>query len=94
MGAITDPVGNGLAIIALVGMLIVLGGSLYRLRGGYSLPITAVWWQMPVVALAGVGAAIYLVVMAVRPETAVCLPVADCRILQQSYHAYPFGMPV
>ena len=55
MGAITDPVGNGLAIIALVGMLIVLGGSLYRLRGGYSLPITAVWWQMPVVALAGDG---------------------------------------
>ena len=89
-----DPIGKMLAIIILVIMLLVLVGSVWRVLQRKVWSVTAVWWQMPVVASLGVGVAFYLMVLTWLPETAVCIPVTDCHILQQSRFAYPFGVPV
>ncbi|MEA2023298.1 MAG: vitamin K epoxide reductase family protein [Actinomycetota bacterium] len=87
-----DPLGNGLAILVLVGLLaslvlvpvMVLRGSL---RGG---PI----WIVPVLAVIGMGVSLYLASVETSGVEAVCGPVGDCNAVQQSEYASIFGIPI
>lgn len=87
-----DPLGNGLAILVLIGLLaslvlvpiMVLRGSL---RSG---PV----WVVPVLILIGLGVSLYLGNVETSGVEAVCGPVGDCNAVQESEYAWIFGIPI
>ncbi|MEA2009572.1 MAG: vitamin K epoxide reductase family protein, partial [Actinomycetota bacterium] len=87
-----DPLGNGLAILVLAGLLVSLvlvpvlvsRGSLH---GG---PV----WVVPVLAVIGLGVSLYLGSVETSGAEAVCGPVGDCNAVQQSSYASIFGIPI
>ncbi len=87
-----DPLGNGLAIIALAGMLVSLvlvpilvhRGSLARVPS----------WPVPVLASVGIVVSAYLGIVEASGGEAVCGPVGDCNSVQQSEFAALFGVPI
>jgi uncharacterized membrane protein len=87
-----DPLGNGLAIFVLVGLLtsLVLVPVLVRrgsLHGGPT-------WVIPVLAVIGLGVSLYLGSVETSGVEAVCGPVGDCNAVQQSEYASIFGIPI
>jgi uncharacterized membrane protein/thiol-disulfide isomerase/thioredoxin len=88
-----DPVGNGLAIVVLIGMI----GSVVVvvIRFLRPSPYQALAWQVwafPVLCLVGAGVAAYLTYVETSGATAVCGPVGDCNTVQQSQYARLFGI--
>jgi len=89
-----DPVGNALAILVLIGMLVSVGGvlavlfSLAKTKGLVASPLTAI----PILCLIGLGVAGYLAYVETAHVTAVCGPVGDCNTVQQSEYARLFGV--
>jgi uncharacterized membrane protein len=87
-----DPLGNGLAILVLAGLLVsivlvpvlVHNGSL---RSGPT-------WVIPVLAAIGLGVSLYLGSVETSGVEAVCGPVGDCNAVQQSEYASIFGIPI
>lgn len=88
-----DPLANSLSVIVLAGMLY----SLYRMLGFYyrsgrkktpEFPD----WVIPVVALIGLGVAVYLSFVEVSHAEAFCGPVGDCNLVQQSKYSRLFGV--
>ncbi len=88
-----DPVGNTLAVVVLVGMVLVVGGVIVALRGEPKAPPPG-WhhWTMPALALLGLVVAGYLSYVETQNVTAVCGPFGDCNTVQQSPYAYLFGV--
>jgi len=87
-----DPVGNSLAVLVLLGMLISLAvtGFPGRVRRS-SWPA----WTVPILVVAGMGVAAYLSFVEVSQVQAVCGPVGDCNTVNQSEYARLFGfLPV
>ncbi len=89
--------GFGLAIALLVVMVLVMLYALYRFLVGLpeeSAPPPA--WQdriIPLLALLGLGVALYLTYIETTPEaSAVCGPVGDCNTVQKSPYAMLFGV--
>ncbi|MEN8040538.1 MAG: vitamin K epoxide reductase family protein [Actinomycetota bacterium] len=87
-----DPLGNGLAIVVLAGLLaslILVPVLVHRgsLRDGPS-------WIIPVLATVGLGVSLYLASVESSGVEAVCGPVGDCNAVQQSEYASIFGVPV
>ena len=87
-----DPLGNGLAILVLAGLIasLVLVPVLVRrgsLHGGPS-------WVVPVLAVVGLGVSLYLASVETSGVEAVCGPVGDCNAVQQSEYASIFGIPI
>jgi uncharacterized membrane protein len=87
-----DPLGNGLAILVLIGLLasLVLVPILVRrgsLHGGPA-------WVIPVLAVIGLGVSLYLASVETSGVEAVCGPVGDCNAVQQSAYASIFGVPI
>jgi uncharacterized membrane protein len=100
-----DPLGNGLAIIVLAGMVIALGSVAARspwrawaapfatvVPGRRRRPARAVDWAVPLLVLAGLGVAGYLAYVETQQVRAVCGPVGDCNTVQQSEYARLFGL--
>ncbi len=85
-----DPVGNTLAIIALVSMVSVLLLTLYRLNRQATIPVSA-WWVIPLLAALGLGIMLYLSSI---PETTICYANGACQIIQQSEYGEILGVPV
>lgn len=88
-----DPLGNGIAIVVLVGMLITVAyvGSttlrgLEKAEGGK--PSTLI----PVLSFIGLLVAIYLSFVEASGIQAVCGPIGDCNIVQQSQYSRLFGL--
>jgi uncharacterized membrane protein len=87
-----DPLGNGLAIAVLVGLVasvvtvpVMLGrGSLGQ---GPS-------WMVPVFAGVGTMVSIYLGSVEATGVEAMCGPVGDCNAVQQSQYASVLGIPI
>ncbi|MEZ4594797.1 MAG: vitamin K epoxide reductase family protein [Chloroflexota bacterium] len=75
-----DPVGNTLAIVALVSMLCVVLLTVHRLNKPLTIPVSG-WWAIPLLALVGLGIMVYL---ASIPETTICYPSGACQVIQQS----------
>ena len=87
-----DPLGNGLAILVLFGLLasLLLVPILVRRGSLDSGPV----WIVPVLAVVGLGVSLYLGSVETNGVDAVCGPVGDCNAVQQSVYASIFGMPI
>jgi len=85
-----DPVGNGLSVLVLVGMLVGLAAMprMARRRGGQADDGGV---AIAVLALAGMAVAAYLTYVEAAHVSAVCGPVGDCNTVQQSPYAMLFG---
>ncbi|CAG0932617.1 hypothetical protein TFLX_02683 [Thermoflexales bacterium] len=88
-----DPIGNGLAIIVLCGMIVSMAFVLVPRRA----PIARaqpIWreWAIPVLCLIGLVVAGYLAYVETAQVEAVCGPVGDCNTVQQSEYARLFGV--
>jgi uncharacterized membrane protein/thiol-disulfide isomerase/thioredoxin len=90
---VRDPIGNGLAIVVLCGMIVSVALVLVPRRApiGRSQPA---WreWAIPVVCLSGLVVAGYLAYVETAQVEAVCGPVGDCNTVQQSEYARLFGV--
>lgn len=88
-----DPLGNALAIIALIGMLAVAIGGVFAYRRPPAIPSRQPrnWW-VAVLCLAGMGVAAYMAYVETAQVRAVCGPVGDCNAVQQSSYARLFGV--
>jgi uncharacterized membrane protein len=85
-----DPIGNGLAVLVLLGMIVSL---VVHIRPTPSRPETIrARWAIPVLAAAGAAIAAYLTYVETRGVLAVCGPVGDCNAVQQSPYANVFGV--
>lgn len=85
-----DPIGNALAIVALVSMVCVLLLTVYRLNAQVTLPVSG-WWAIPLLAAVGLGIMLYLSSI---PETTICYPSGSCQIIQQSEYGEIMNVPV
>ncbi len=85
-----DPVGNGLSVVVLLGMVasVVTVAATKRLPGSWSRPPTAIL----VVAVLGILVASYLSYVETSGAVAVCGPVGDCNTVQQSEYAVLLGL--
>jgi uncharacterized membrane protein len=88
-----DPLGNSLAIVVLIGMLLSLIAVAWRwvMRAPVSESRIAIWIS-PVLAAAGLAIAAYLTLIELTGEPAFCGPVGDCNVVQQSSYAFLFGV--
>lgn len=88
-----DPIGNTLALIVLVGMILSGFGSGYIYVKRVHIEKN-LWpdWAIPVLAVVGLGIAGYLSYIELTETQAVCGPVGDCNLVQQSPYAYLFGV--
>lgn len=85
-----DPVGNTLAIVALVSMVCVVALTVYRLNKEVTIPVSG-WWAIPLLATVGLGIMLYL---ASIPETLICYPSGACQVIQQSAYGKILNVPV
>lgn len=88
-----DPIGNGLAVIVLFGMIV----SVVVILAPRRTPIVRsqpAWraWAIPALCLIGLGVAGYLAYVEMAQVEAVCGPVGDCNTVQQSEYARLFGI--
>ena len=97
--AADEPVWNGLALgwILMVFMLAALGWAawqVWRAFQGFQPGQGPAWlsWSVPVLALLGLGAAVYLTYIEATYTPAVCGPVGDCNAVQNSSYARLFGV--
>jgi len=87
-----DPLGNGIAVGALVFLVATLAWSLRAmLRPPSALTTWSSWW-FPALGIAGAVIATYLSFVEVTGTEAVCGPVGDCNTVQQSSWARLFGV--
>jgi uncharacterized membrane protein len=88
-----DPIGNGLAIIVLFGMIVSVAIVLAPRRAPIARSQPA-WreWAIPVACLVGLLVAGYLAYVEAAQVEAVCGPVGDCNTVQQSEYARLFGV--
>jgi uncharacterized membrane protein len=88
-----DPVANTISVVVLIGMLI----SVVMVGLNFSKVSSAgprLWpnWVMMVLILVGLFAAGYLTYVEVTDTTAICGPIGDCNVVQQSSYARLFGV--
>ena len=86
-----DPLGNALAIVVLAGMIISVGSAILFFRRKPGAPLTRPW-AIPVLCAIGFTVAGYLAYVETAQVEAVCGPVGDCNIVQQSKYARLFGV--
>ena len=89
-----DPLGNGLAVAVLLGMLVVMVLSLRARLSGHTRSDR--WpWLIPILAVVGMGVAAYLAFVESAHVPTLCGPVGNCNTVQQSAYARLFGwLPV
>ena len=98
-----DPVGNGLAIVVLAGMLVSIYQVVTRVRSYRSQPRSLRRkgaeggsnqlgrWAIPLLAAAGLLISGYLTFVGTGSVEAFCGPIGDCDAVQQSQYARLFG---
>ncbi len=89
--------GLTLAAIIMVGMLsslVVTGWVVARAFQGQPLTAKSGWFNLaiPVLAVIGLGVAIYLMVIEITSIPAICGPIGDCNTVQQSPYSRVFGV--
>jgi uncharacterized membrane protein len=84
-----DPLGNGLAIVVLLAMILSVGGVIVRGRSASPMQSS---WMVPALVVIGLGVAGYLAYVETAQVAAVCGPVGDCNTVQQSEYARLFGL--
>lgn len=100
-----DPVGFALAGVVLAGMVAALGYAAWRVgtgrqrllqlrQLGHSPLPQAKMWVIPLLALVGLGIAMYLAYVEITHVEALCGPIGECNIVQSSTYARILGIPV
>ncbi len=87
-----DPTGNTLAVLVLAGMLASVAWAMTLFKKTNGISLKGDWAGIiPVLCAIGLGVAGYLSYVETAQVTAVCGPVGDCNIVQQSEYARLFG---
>jgi thiol-disulfide isomerase/thioredoxin len=87
-----DPVGNGLAMVLLLGMVAgVVGTAILLRRPASERAPSSLGWAIPVLAFIGLWVAVYLAYVETTQTRAICGPVGDCNTVQRSEYAL-FGV--
>jgi uncharacterized membrane protein len=88
-----DPIGNGLALLVLFGMIVSMVVALAPRRTSIVRAQPA-WreWLIPALCFTGLVVAGYLAYVETAQVAAVCGPVGDCNTVQQSEYARLFGV--
>lgn len=87
-----DPVGNGLALFVLAGLLLSLPFGAWRLlKGGNISGNKQIPWLILTLCIAGLVVAGYLAYVEITQIEAYCGTEGDCDIVQQSEYARLFG---
>ena len=88
-----DPIANSIAILVLLAMIasVIAIGYIF-ITGSESKLIRWHHWAIPVLAIIGLGAAIYLSIVEVTKTEAVCGPIGNCNSVQESPYAILFGI--
>lgn len=97
-----DPVGFTLASVVLLGMVAAIVYVVWRVITNWQrllqlddVPsISAASSAIPLLALLGLGVAIYLAYVEINQVEAVCGPVGECNIVQSSPYAQILGIPI
>ena len=89
--------GMTLAAITLAGLLLTLALIIANMIRGFQgkLPLYSIKWSqslIPILALLGLGVAIYLSYVEITAVPAICGPVGDCNTVQQSQYARILGV--
>jgi len=87
-----DQTANTLSVMVLVAMVAVLIAVVIRFVQGRPESHSPARWLLPALALAGLGVAIYLSIVEVTENEALCGPVGNCNAVQQSPYARLFGV--
>ena len=97
-----DPVGNGLAVAVLAGMIAVIVHAVRQTWRGNARRSNALsfgnglkgWrsWAVAAFGLLGLGVSIYMAYVETTNTAAVCGPIGDCNTVQQSSYAVLFGL--
>lgn len=99
-----DPLGNGLAILVLGGMIYSLYHVLseYRdrrrprkrkeRRAAVEAAFTGRSWAIPILSLIGIGVSAYLFYIGLSGSDAFCGPLGDCNAVQTSEYSKLFGV--
>lgn len=93
-----DLLGNSLAVVVLVGLMVVFAAATLKFRRFIDKkPSKArspgTWnWVIPLLCVIGLGVAGYLAFVEMTRAQAVCGPVGDCNTVQQSPYAMLFGI--
>lgn len=86
-----DKIANGIAVVVLLIMIaVVVWIAIQFMRAATPKP----WpnWVLPVLLVIGLGIAIYLSLIEVSGDEAICGPVGDCNAVQQSEYSKLFGV--
>lgn len=89
-----DPVGNGTAVVVLLGMVAVVVVCLREVVRANARLREWPSWVVPALAAAGTTIALYMAYVEVTGTPAVCGPVGDCNRVQLSPFASVAGIPV
>ena len=88
-----DPLANGIALIVLAGMLAAgIYGTISYLKGPEHKIAHFPNWAVPLLAVIGLGAALYLTYVEISHTQAVCGPIGNCNTVQESSYARLFGV--
>ena len=87
-----DLVGNTVAVIVLVGLLISVGVVVYKILSDTQISDVDWSWTIPILSIIGLGVAGYLSWIEVTKTEAVCGPIGDCNTVQDSPYAILFGL--
>jgi uncharacterized membrane protein len=88
-----DPLGNSLAVVVLIGMVVSVGWGVLFFRRTHGEPLTLPQgWAISILCVIGFSVAGYLAYAETSRGMAVCGPVGDCNSVQQSEYARLFGV--
>jgi uncharacterized membrane protein len=89
----SDPQGNSLAVVVLVGMILSFVAAILYFRHTPGAALARPWnWAIPIMCIIGLGIAGYLAYVETTQVEAICGPVGDCNTVQQSAYAQLFGI--
>jgi uncharacterized membrane protein/thiol-disulfide isomerase/thioredoxin len=88
-----DPLGNSLAVMVLVGMILSFVAAVLYFRHTHGGVLAYPWnWAIPILCIIGLGVASYLAYVEATQVEVVCGPVGDGNTVQQSEYAQLFGI--
>jgi uncharacterized membrane protein/thiol-disulfide isomerase/thioredoxin len=88
-----DPLGNSLAVVVLVMMILSLVGAIIIFQRKHGTTLThPLAWVIPILCVIGLAVAGYLAYVESTQVEAICGPVGDCNTVQQSEYARLFGI--
>lgn len=88
-----DVTANSLAVVVLVGMIAsVFGVGFTFLRNTLPNKLVRSHWAIALLAVIGLGVALYLSYIEITQSQATCGPVGDCNSVQESPYARLFGI--